>query len=85
MEEGVDKAIAICSGKFEVTFLLSLGSVRGRSSLPRRREGLKRRVLGVKGPSSVVGMWSAETAMDVKRMRLGSTHLRKGDFLIWVV
>lgn len=58
MEVGVDNAKAICSGKMEGTLLTSLGWLMGRSSLPRRREGSKRRVTGGKGPSRVVGMGS---------------------------
>jgi len=56
MEVGEEIARAICSGKFKVTFFLSLGSVMGRSSLPRRSDGSNRRVTGLNGPSKVVGM-----------------------------
>lgn len=56
MEEGEKEAArAICSGCMEVTRLARRGSSIGTSSLPRRREGSKRRVTGVNGPSRVVG------------------------------
>lgn len=54
-----DKARAICSGKNEVTFLLSLGCSIGKSSLPLRSEGSNLVVTGLNGPSNVVGMASA--------------------------
>lgn len=58
-------AIAICSGKFNVTFFLSLGSSIGTSSLPLRKDESRRRVTGSNGPSRVVGMPASVTTISV--------------------
>lgn len=70
IEVGEEIARAICSGKFKVTFFLSLGWVMGRSSLPRRSDGSNRRVTGSNGPSKVVGMWVSVTVMMVMKLVL---------------
>ena len=63
----VDEEIAraICSGKFEVAFFLSLGSSIGKSELPLRKDESKRRVTGSNGPSRVVGMWVSDSVTTI--------------------
>ena len=70
IEDGEESASEICSGKFPVTFLLNLGWSIGKSALPRRNEGSKRRVLGWKGPSRVVGIAS----IPAKLMKIVRAH-----------
>lgn len=81
---GDDIARAICSGKLEVTFLLSLGSSIGKSSLPLRNEGSKARVFGLKGPSKVVGMGCLVATIFVK-IKSMSKAVQNLQFSIWVM
>lgn len=70
IEVGEDIAKAICSGKFEVTFFFNLGWFIGKSSLPLRSDGSKRRVTGGNGPSRVVGMRLSVTKILVRTKQM---------------
>lgn len=77
MEVGeYDVASEICSGKLGLARWASLGSVIGRSSLPWRRAGSNLRVMGLNGPSRVVGIEKEEDMKRKRKMRIILLELR---------